>query len=307
VFSPVPVAHVAEDHGADVDRRAVGHLRRDVELAAIVDGALAHPGLEDRLDRELEALVDVLGEGPAGLLADDLQEAVADFPEPVCVQADVGRHARAPLDLLEGPVEFLVRDAQGDVPEALARLLLEGPDLGAHGVRQTRGQLALRRIEKGQAGLGRNDETRRDVQPDLGHLAEIRPLAAQQHLVLAVAFLKRKHVLGRFAHVLGPLLPWLSMVAAPFVVANPPKGRRLRRVWAPIVPGTPGPTQVTWIKRGRISASHRRGARGRFRYTCVLPSGLTLRSPPGQRFGLSFRNDRAARAGEPQMNTTGVP
>ena len=48
------VAHVAEDHGADIHRSAVCHIRRDVEFATIIDRALAHPGTKDRLDRELQ-------------------------------------------------------------------------------------------------------------------------------------------------------------------------------------------------------------------------------------------------------------
>ena len=37
------VAHIAEDHRDHVDRRAVGHLGRDVELAPVIDRPLAHP------------------------------------------------------------------------------------------------------------------------------------------------------------------------------------------------------------------------------------------------------------------------
>ena len=70
-FSPVPglrvkptpvarvVAHVAEHHRADVDGRAVGHVRGDVEFTPVVDGALAQPGVEHRLDRDLQLFVDV--------------------------------------------------------------------------------------------------------------------------------------------------------------------------------------------------------------------------------------------------------
>ena len=59
------VAHVAEDHGDDVDGGA--QVVRDLELVAVVDGALAHPGVEDGLDRQLELLQDVGREGLAGL------------------------------------------------------------------------------------------------------------------------------------------------------------------------------------------------------------------------------------------------
>ncbi len=49
------VAHVAEHHRADVDRRSVGHRRRDPELPPVIDGALAVPRLEDRLGSRARA------------------------------------------------------------------------------------------------------------------------------------------------------------------------------------------------------------------------------------------------------------
>jgi hypothetical protein len=60
------VAHVAEDHGADVHRGAVGHLRGDVELAPVVHRPFAHPGFEDALHGQKELGPGVLGKGLAG-------------------------------------------------------------------------------------------------------------------------------------------------------------------------------------------------------------------------------------------------
>ena len=45
-------------------------------------------------------------------------------------------------------------------------------------------------IEERETGLGADDETGRHVEPDLGHLAQVGALAAQQLFVLAVAGLE---------------------------------------------------------------------------------------------------------------------
>ncbi len=51
-------------------------------------------------------------------------------------------------------------------------------------------------VQIGQAGHGGDDEPRWDIEPDLGHLAQVGALAAEELLVLAVAFFKGKHILG---------------------------------------------------------------------------------------------------------------
>ena len=66
------VPHVAEDHGADVYRGAVGQIRGDVELAAVVHGPFAHPGLENALHGQEELGPGVLGKGFAGDALDDI-------------------------------------------------------------------------------------------------------------------------------------------------------------------------------------------------------------------------------------------
>src|SRR5690606_11329547 len=65
-------AEVAEDHGADVDGGA--QVVRDALLAPVQLGAVAVPGLEDRLDGEVHLLARVLREVPAALGLDDLLE-----------------------------------------------------------------------------------------------------------------------------------------------------------------------------------------------------------------------------------------
>ena len=113
------VAHVAEYHGDDIDGGAVGHLRGDVEFAAVVDGALAHPGVEDGADADFELLVDVFRKGLAGFPEHDGQEAVAGFAQMFGFQGDVGLDAGGALDGLELLVEMLFIDAQGDLAEQL--------------------------------------------------------------------------------------------------------------------------------------------------------------------------------------------
>ena len=66
------VAHVAEDHRHDVDRRA--QVVGDLLVVAVVAGALAEPGGEDGLDREVELVERVAREVAAGVLADDRPE-----------------------------------------------------------------------------------------------------------------------------------------------------------------------------------------------------------------------------------------
>ena len=239
------VAHVAEHHGDDVDRRAVGHLRGDVELAPIVHRALARPGIEDRLDGQLELLVGVLRERAPGLFLHHLQEQLADLAQVGGAQAHVDLDAGAALDGLEMLVETVLVDAQRDLAEQLdeaavgvvaealvagqadqslqgglveaqvedgihhaghgqgrarahrdqqriavpaellAGLLLQQLDVAQHLLHQLlRQDFPLQIFE---AGLRGDDETRRYVQANLGHLAEIGALAAEEPLVLAVS------------------------------------------------------------------------------------------------------------------------
>ncbi len=107
------VAAVAEDHGHHVDRGAIGHVRGDLELSAIVHRTLAAPGVEHRLDGDLELLVGVHREGPTGVLLHDLEEALADVLEVGGGEPDVRGDVGLVLDQLELLVEELVRDARG--------------------------------------------------------------------------------------------------------------------------------------------------------------------------------------------------
>ena len=72
--------------------------------------------------------------------------------------------------------------------EALAGLLFQRRHVGLGRLPKPVGQVAL--VQVGEAGLGRDHEARRHVEADLRHLAQVGALAAQQHLVLAVAFVE---------------------------------------------------------------------------------------------------------------------
>ena len=113
------VALVAEHHRADVDGRAVRHVRRDVKLAAVVDGALAHPRAEHGLDGQFQLLHDVLREVAPGLPAHDGEEMFADFLQVLRREPDVRLDAGAGLDFVEVLVEMLIGNAESDLAEQL--------------------------------------------------------------------------------------------------------------------------------------------------------------------------------------------
>ena len=111
------VAHVAEDHGHDVDRGA--EVVGDLLVVAVVDGALAEPAREDGLDRQVELLVRVAREVPAGVLADDALEGLGERPEVVGVEVGVLLGAAGVLGGLERGVEALALHVHDDPPEHL--------------------------------------------------------------------------------------------------------------------------------------------------------------------------------------------
>ena len=113
------VATITKDHGHHVDRGAVGHLRSDIELATVVDGAAAHPTVEDRLDGDLQLFKGVGREGAAGILLDHLEEAFADLLQVGGGQFHVLLDPRLMLDPFELLVEQFVRHAEGDLTKEL--------------------------------------------------------------------------------------------------------------------------------------------------------------------------------------------
>ena len=90
----------------------------------------------------------------------------------------------------------------GAAAETFAGLLFQRLHMRLDGVHQPGRQFVLFQI--GVAGIGGDGEAGRDVQPDLRHLAQIRALAAEQHLVLAVTFFEIVNVLFAAGHGASP-------------------------------------------------------------------------------------------------------
>jgi len=59
-------------------------------------------------------------------------------------------------------------------------------------------------LQVGQAGLGGDGEAGRYVEADLRHLAQVGALAAEQHLVLAIAFFEIVDELPGAGHCVSP-------------------------------------------------------------------------------------------------------
>ena len=233
------LAHVAEDHGLHVHRRAPAR-RNGVQLA-VLDGAVVHPGAEHGADGAPELLLRLLREGLAELLLDQRLVARKDRLPVRGRHVGVEGIALAVLVLVEDLLEMVVLDVEhhvgihgdeaavGIVGEALvARALGErldgdvveaeiehrvhhaghgGAGAGADGNQQRIGgiaegaageladvgerllDLAFELLRIGAAVVVvigadfRGDgEARRHRQAQIGHLGQIRPLAAEQVL-----------------------------------------------------------------------------------------------------------------------------
>jgi hypothetical protein len=111
------LAAVPEHHLLHVDGGAP--LVRDLVDAAVLDGALAGPGVEHGADRLLELLLRVLRELLAGLVPEDPLEVVGQCLQVVHAELHVVLHARRALALLDQVLVALAGDAAADVPEHL--------------------------------------------------------------------------------------------------------------------------------------------------------------------------------------------
>ena len=111
--------HVAEHHGHHIDCGTVGHGWSDLEFATVIDGALAHPGVEYRLDRQFQLFVGVLRELPSGLLLNHLQEQLTDFLQISGGERHIDFHPGAALDCFEMLIEEMIVDAQRDLAKQL--------------------------------------------------------------------------------------------------------------------------------------------------------------------------------------------
>ena len=107
------LAAVAEHHRLHVDRGAHGIV--DVVQAAVGDRARRHPGAEHGADRAPQLLLDVLREGGAVLLLDDLLIGLDQAAQVVGAELGVEVVAVLPLDLLQLVLEQVVVDAEHHV------------------------------------------------------------------------------------------------------------------------------------------------------------------------------------------------
>ena len=113
------VTHVAEHHGHDIDGGAVGLIWSDLEFAAVIDGALAHPRAEHGLNGQLKLLIGVLRERPPGLLLNDFEEQLADVFQVVGAQAQINLDACTALDRLKVLIEMMIVHPQRDLAKQL--------------------------------------------------------------------------------------------------------------------------------------------------------------------------------------------
>ena len=111
------VAHVAEDHGHDVDRGA--QVVGDALVVAVIERALAVPALEDGLGRQAELVDGVLREVEALVLLDDRLVLAGQCLEVLGGQIDVQLGADLLLHAVERMLERGVGDIQHDLAEAL--------------------------------------------------------------------------------------------------------------------------------------------------------------------------------------------
>ena len=114
---PGVVAHVAEDHRHDVDRRA--EVVGDGLVLAVVAGPLAEPAREHGLDREIELLGWVLREIAARVGLDDRLELGDEVLQGGGVEVGILLCAVLLFGRLEGVVEALAADLHHDPPEHL--------------------------------------------------------------------------------------------------------------------------------------------------------------------------------------------
>ena len=210
---------------ADRQVQLVARVLRERRAGALLDQVLVR---RDELLQVLDAEVHVVG-GTARLLepvelvveggrldaedggAEHLQQpSVGVVGEPL-VAAGQGREAVHRL-VVEADVEDRLhhpghrelraradRDQQRPVglAEGAADLPLERGEVLAHLVGEAVGQVAV--LEVGPARVGADDEPRRDRQPQVRHLREVRALAAQQVPLVPAALGEVVDVLGRLS------------------------------------------------------------------------------------------------------------
>ena len=199
-------AHVAEHHRADVDRGAVRHVRRDLELPAVVDRALAHPGAEHRADRDFELFVRVLRKRLAGVALDEREKLRGQFLQMVRVEVEVEARAVLALDECHALVEMFVGDAKCDLAEELNEAAI-----GVVGKTRVVGLLdqpLQRGLVEAQVENGVHHARHRHRRAG-AHRYEQRVVAAAK--ALAGLILQRAHVAPDVVHQAGRQLVFLEV------------------------------------------------------------------------------------------------
>ena len=113
------VAHVAEDHGADVHRGAVGQIGGNVELAAIIHRPFTHPGFKYALDGDHQLGPGILGKRPPGFVLDELLKTLYYFCQGFGGQLRINSGVVLFLDFIKNLIEIGVRQSQADFAEKL--------------------------------------------------------------------------------------------------------------------------------------------------------------------------------------------
>ena len=163
------LAHVAEDHGLHIHRRAP--TLGDVVKAAIGDGALVHPGAEDSAHRAPELGARILREGLAGLLRDAGLVARDDLAPVGGVEVGVEHMAVHVLVLFEDLLEIVVAEVKHHIGIHLdeAAIAIPGETLvacgfghGDHGlVVEAKVQHRVHHAGHGGAGAGPHGDQQR--------------------------------------------------------------------------------------------------------------------------------------------------
>ena len=246
------VAHVAEDHGLNIDGRAPA--ARDVVQTAIYDGSRVVPGTENGLDRFDELFLRILREFHAHFLLIELFIFHNDLLEVLCIQLGVQLYALRFLRFVQDRFELGLLDAHNDIREHLNEtaiavvckagvLRLRSHALygdivktqvqdGIHHARHGSSRAGTNRYQERvfriakllsgdffglrdrgvnlfddvvrnrlavfvvlRAGFGRDRETLRHRQTDLGHLCQVRTFTAQQVPHRRVAFAEHVNIL----------------------------------------------------------------------------------------------------------------
>ena len=248
------LAHIAEDHGLNVDRRAPA--AGDVVFSAVDDGALVVPAAEDRLDRLDELHLGILGEVLFHRLLIDRLELFDQLLQVFGGEIGVHLYALCLFDLVDYLFEFRLGNAHDHVGEhlnesaiavvseagiaRLCRKSLDGDvvetkvENGVHHAGHGRSCARTHGHEEGilfvaellahvffherqgvedlldylviqplavvvitGAGFGGDGKAGRHGHAPRGHLGEVRALAAEQVLSVAVCFLEQINVLFR--------------------------------------------------------------------------------------------------------------